>query len=96
MNNNNKSLPPKSSRKDFRASEEELLLLEQHCTSRNLKQSDFIRAAIQEKIERDNAPLSFTDSLAANTFYNYAIRQSINKPTIKQLVDDFKGGNFNE
>ncbi|MBE5892231.1 MAG: hypothetical protein E7286_02495 [Lachnospiraceae bacterium] len=96
MNNTNKPLNPKSCRKDFRASEDELLRLEQHCTNRNLKQSDFIRAAIQEKIERDTAPLAFTDPLATNTFYNLAIRRSITKPTIKQLVDDFKGGIFNE
>ena len=96
MKKQNPTKPTKSQRKDFRASQDELLLLERHCTEKNIKHSDFIRSAILEKIERERSPFSDNNPLSANDFYNYVVRRSITSPVAKKIITDYTRRNEND
>lgn len=77
----------KCKRKDFRATEEELNLLTAHCTNIGMNHSDFIRAAITEKIAHDQTPTIM--STCESQLYNFMVRQSRKSPTAQKLLNDF-------
>ena len=81
----------KNKRKDFRASDEELLQLAAHCSKQNISHSDFIRVAIQEKIARDTTPTYTYRTLADNHFYNYIVRESITNPALRKIINNYQG-----
>lgn len=90
MNTETKQKLPKNRRKNFRAPEQELLHFESHCTDNHINQSAFIRAAIIEKIQRDQNPLQTSDCFQENQFYNFVQRYSVTSPTARKILTEFE------
>lgn len=90
MNTEIKQNLPKDRRKEFRAPEQELLRLESHCTNNHINQSAFIRAAIIEKIQRDQNPLQTSDCFQENQFYNFVQRRSVTSPAVRKILTEFE------